>query len=159
MEDIEIKRKFLPKSKIDLTNLRKESFERYYLYRSKESEIRIQKIDDKYEIERLVSKSELSRAKQKWEITKDEFETLKGFSKEAILRDSYLVSADPEIKVRIYHGRFEGLTRIEVGFRSEEEAARFTPLDWFGKEITNTPLWRDSELLELSDDDFKQLIS
>jgi hypothetical protein len=31
-------------------------------------------------------------------------------------------------------------------------------MDWLGKEITDTPLWRDSNLLDLSTNELQKLI-
>jgi len=38
--------------------------------------------------------------------------------------------------VDVYTGRHEGLRVVEVEFDSEPAAARFTPPDWFGPEVT-----------------------
>lgn len=158
MEETEIKRKFLPKTLPDLTKLEKEEYERYYLL-TDDVDLRIQKINDKFEIERMEKVSEISRNKQRMEISPKEFELLKSLAEASIVRDSYAFSQNPEIKIRIYHGRFEGLIKVEVSFNTEEETKRFIPLDWFGKEITGTPLWRDSELLKLSNEEFQELLS
>ena len=156
--DYEIERKFLVKTLPDLSGKTKQSHERYYLYRGKGVEVRIQRVNDVYEFERKSETSELGRKTQKFEITKEEFETLKGDSGEVIVRESFLVSRNPEITVKIYHGRFEGLVRAEVEFTSEEDAKKFTSHDWMGEEITDTPLGRDSRLLDLTDKKFKDLL-
>lgn len=49
-------------------------------------------------------------------------------------------------KVEISQGEF---------FESLEELDRFQPPSWFGKEITDTPLARDSQLLLLTLEEFK----
>ncbi len=158
MEEQEIKRKFLPKNRPDLSNLRHEEFERYYLLTDKKIDLRIQRINNKYEVERMEKISVISRTKQKMSISQEEFNMLKSLAEFSVVRDSYTFSENPEIKIRVYHGKFEGLIRIEVEFRSEEEAKNYQPLDWFGCEITNTPLWRDSELLRLTGQEFSHLL-
>ena len=45
---------------------------------------------------------------------------------------------NPRIVLRVYQGDYEGLKRVEVNFNSIEDSQSFTPLDWFGKEITST---------------------
>ena len=157
--DYEIERKFLVKTLPDLSGKTKQVFERYYLYRGKGVDVRIQKVDSTYEFERKSEVSGLGRETQKFEITKEEFEALKKKSGEGIIRDSYLMSENPEVTIKIYHGRFEGLLRGEVEFESEKAAQKFVPLDWMGKEITDTSLGRDSKLLDLSTGEFKDLLS
>ena len=71
--DFEIERKCLVKTLSDLSGRTKQSFERYYLYRGKGVDIRIQKVDGIYEFERKSETSELGRDTQKFEITKEEF--------------------------------------------------------------------------------------
>lgn len=159
MEEKEIKRKFFASSMPDLEGRKREEYERYYLYRDKEVNLRIQRIDDRYELERMVETSNLAREKFTTPLNKQEFDLLKTLARDSIVRDSYKLSDDPVTHLRIYHGKFDGLRRIEVSFHSEEEATSYSPPDWFGKEITNTPLWRDNSLLELSEDDFKTLLS
>ena len=156
--DYEIERKFLVKTLPDLSGKTKQVFERYYLYRGKGVDVRIQKVDSTYEFERKSEVSGLGRETQKFEITKEEFEALKKKSGEGIIRDSYLMSENPEVTIKIYHGRFEGLVRAEVEFTSEEDAKKFTSHDWMGEEITDTPLGRDSRLLDLTDKKFKDLL-
>lgn len=157
--DYEIERKFLVKKLPYLSDKTKQSYERYYLCRGNGVDIRIQKRNDVYELERKSETPNLGRETQKFEITKEEFEVLKRYSSEAIMRESYLISESPEITIKIYHGRFEGLVRAEVEFNSVNEDKTFTPLEWMGEEITDTPLGRDSRLLGLSDKEFKDLLS
>ena len=154
----EIERKFLIKMLPDLSKFKKSSYERYFLFRNKDVEIRIQTVGNKYELERKVNKNNLSSEKHKFDITKDEFNALKKFPSESIIRDSYLVSTNPEVTIKIYKGKFNGLKRAEVEFKSLDEAKKFVLLDWFGKEITDTNLGRDSELLELSEEEFHKLL-
>ena len=157
--DYEIERKFLVKRIPNLSGKTKQSFERYYLYRGVGVDARIQKVKDRFEFERKSLNTRLGSGIQKFEITRKEFDTLKKHSGGAIIRDSYLISENPEVTIKIYHERFEGLIRAEVEFASEEDAQRFTPPDWMGKEITDTPLGRDSRLLDLADKEFKELLS
>ncbi|MBL7058467.1 hypothetical protein ISS03_03955 [Patescibacteria group bacterium] len=145
----EIERKFLIKVMPDLTNLTPLCYERYFIFRSEEVNIRIQKKGSNYELERKEKKSNLSHDKQKITITEEEFNALKKYTEKPILRDSYLISKNPEISVKIYYGKHEGLQRVEVEFKSVGEAKKFKPLDWFGEEITNTPLGKDSNLINI----------
>ncbi len=40
--------------------------------------------------------------------------------------------------------------RVEVEFNSEDDAKQYTPLDWFGTEITNTKAGWDKNLIQLN---------
>lgn len=156
---MEIERKWLVKNLPDLAGLTPITYERYFLYIGNNIEIRIQRKGDRYQFERKSQVGKLSREEQVFDITEGEFNTLKRQSLKAILRDSYLIQEYPQITLKIYKGDYEGLIRAEVEFESEEEAEKFVPLDWFGKEITETPLGRDKLLISLSDDEFKKLMN
>ncbi len=155
----EIERKFLVKKMPSLKWLEAICYERCFLIRNEKIEIRVQKKAEKYEFERKEKSSNLFAKKQKIEIQKKEFERFKKTTKEEIIRDSYILdNKDPEISVKVYHGRFEGLVRVEVEFSDEKSAKKFTPPKWFWKEITDSPLGKDSKLLDLSDKEFKKLM-
>jgi adenylate cyclase len=153
-----ITRKFLVKVTPDLSSKIKTTYQRYYLYNKNSVVIRIQKINEDFELERKANVSGLVRDGQTVKITQDEFEELKKFATKNIKRDSYEIQKNPRILLRVYHGSFEGLTRVEVNFDSEEEANTFQPLDWFGKEITGTNLSQDGHLLTLTTEEFKSLL-
>lgn len=55
-----ITRKFLPKRLPDLTGKTKDVYERFYLYNQNSIIIRVQKINDKYQLERKINESELT---------------------------------------------------------------------------------------------------
>lgn len=152
----EIERKFFVKKLPDLSQKEPVRYERYFLYRTPPAEIRIQKKGDIYEFERKIEISPLTRVEHTFEITREEFNELKTYAKDVIVRDSYIISSNPEISVKIYHGAYEGLIRAEVEFSSETEAQNFKPPEWFGKEITNTKLARDASLIDLNAEEFKQ---
>ncbi len=152
---MEIERKWLAKKLPELSNFTPISYERYFLFIGEKVEIRIQKKGKKFEFERKAQISKLSREEQKFEVTKEEFETLKKKCKKSIIRESYLLEENPEISLKIYHGNYEGLIRVEVEFSSENDAKEFKPLKWFGEEITDTPLGKDKSLIKLSKDEFK----
>lgn len=153
-----ISRKFLVKKIPDISKLFKIHYERYFLSLEEKSQIRIQAKNDSYELEEVNEKTEVERSIQKRNLTKEEFEELKQKAIAAIKRDSYLFSEKPLISIKIYHDQFEGLIRAEVDFSSLEEAENFKHLDWFGKEITDSPLGKDRKLLALSENEFETLI-
>ncbi|OGZ04202.1 MAG: hypothetical protein A2648_01310 [Candidatus Lloydbacteria bacterium RIFCSPHIGHO2_01_FULL_41_20] len=152
----EIERKFFVKQMPDLSGIMPVHYERYFLERGNGKEVRISKVDHSYVYEDKSEVSDLERTRTKKEITKEGFEKLRQNSSEAIVRERYNISSNPDIAIQVYHGRFEGLIRAEVEFDSEEEAKSFTPLPWMGEEMTGLPIARDSKLLDLADTEFKK---
>lgn len=142
-----VTRKFLVRQIPDLDKFNRIPQDRWYLYIGKGIIIRVQKTGSKYELERKADKSNLLREEVKIEITKPEFESLIKLSSKSINRDIYEISKHPTITLKIYHKRFEKLIRAEVSFNSIEEAKKFVIPDWFGKEITDSPLSKDGTLL------------
>ena len=154
----EIERKFFVRQMPDLSSIEPLHYERYFLKRKNGTEERISKVNDKYVYEKKSEISSLERSREKKEISKEEFERLKGKESEAIIRDRYNISTNPEVSIQIYHGRFEGLVRVEVEFETEEKAKSFVPLPWMGREMTSLPIARDSKLLDLTDLDFQEYL-
>ncbi|HLC32945.1 MAG TPA: hypothetical protein VJJ82_03900 [Candidatus Nanoarchaeia archaeon] len=66
-------------------------YECYFLFKEKDVELHIQKKGTTYEFERKQDQSELESKKQKFAITKEEFEQLKKFISDALIRDSYQI--------------------------------------------------------------------
>lgn len=155
---LEIERKFLVKKMPDLSGLTPVHYERHFLRMEKDYEERIQKKGDHYELGKKNRQSQLTRTTEKREISKEKYENLREHTIASLARRSYLISTDPEITLKIYEGVYEGLCRAEVEFLSETAAKAFVPLDWMGKEITNTPLGKDSKLITLERGEFLQLL-
>jgi adenylate cyclase len=155
----EIERKFFVTEMPDLSSIRPKHYERYFLQRGNSVETRISKVDDVFVIATKRELSHLERTVEKRNITQAEFDLLKMGASEVILRDRYEIATDPDIAIQIYHGRFEGLVRAEVEFKSLEEAEAFEPLPWMGREMSALPLARDARLLDLDAETFKQLVA
>ena len=154
----EIARKFLIKNMPDLSSCKSASFERYYIYIDNNIELRVQKNGEKYELERKEIISKLKAVKTTLEISKPEFEQLKTLGTQVILREQFSISSDPEVCIQIYHGKYEGLKRVEVEFSTEEAAQTFQIPDWYGKEITDSVVSRDSKLLNITEAELKSFI-
>lgn len=58
----------------------------------------------------------------------------------------YINYGDHTVELDIYSGDLSGLKVAEVEFDSVEAAEAFVPPDWFGKEVTDDPQYRDSWL-------------
>ena len=154
----EIERKFLIRSLPDLSLLPKIEYERYFLFISESIEMRIQKKGNVYEFERKEVRDNLSRIGNTIQISPDEFAALKKSTIGEIIRESYTYANNPDISIKIYHGKFEGLQRVEVEFKTIEEAKDFQPMPWFGREITDTKLAQDKKLLQLEEGEFGSLL-
>ena len=154
----EIERKFLIKKMPDISNIKPIEYERYYVFRNDIIEMRIQKKGDNFEIERKEIISKLKALKTKLVISRYEFEKLKSNASQVIYRTGYKLSRNPNVSIKIYHGKYEGLKKVEIEFNSEEEANKFKIPTWYGKEITNSIISRDSKLLNLSEEEFNDFI-
>lgn len=152
---MEIERKWLIKgSEIELSTLERVEYERHFLYNQGGNEIRIQNKGGVYEFERKSRKDSLSRESYKIVITRGEYDALVKLSIASISRYSYLYNSDPDITIKQYLGDYKGLLRVEVEFRTIQEASSFLPFEWFGKEITDTRIGNDRELIKMGRDEF-----
>lgn len=139
----------------DVSGVEPIRYERYYIRREPDIEERVQKKGGTYEYERKEKISGLESAKEKKQISIEEFNEMKSRAGDAIIRDSYLLNLEPSISIKVYHGKYEGLVRAEVEFDSAELATEFSPLPWMGREITDTLLGRDAKLLDLGEEEFR----
>lgn len=156
----EIERKFLVRvfpSGIDLAS--KITYERHFLKIAPSEEVRVQRKGDKFYIERKTTNDRLSSTKTVTPISAEKFEELRQSAIASIERDSYTVPDIPNATIKKYHGRFEGLMRLEVEFHDPESAIHFSPPDWSGVEITESDLGRDGKLVGLSDSEFRALLA
>ncbi len=160
---MEIERKFLIEKMPDLSTLKPIHYERYFIRSDESVQERIQRKGEKCEIEVKTvvpgAGNFLMHKKEKRSLTEEQFEILKqGKEDRGIVRDSYQVSINPNISIKVYHGKFELLVRAEVEFESEEAASSYIPESWMGKEITNFSLGMDSKLIEMSAQDFEVML-
>ncbi len=126
-------------------------YERYYI----NNNLRIQKKNEVLEKEELDDNNEVIL---KVKISLEEFNSLKDKSHKKIIRDSYLYLDDERISIKSYYGDYEGLNRVEVKFKSEDEMNTFIPYRWMKKDITNTSLAFDKDLSKLSKDEFLKIL-
>ena len=50
------------------------------------------------------------------------------------------------LELDVYEGSLAGLVVAEVEFETTEESQRFSPPDWFGKEVTEDKYYKNSHL-------------
>ncbi len=180
MTNLEIERKFFISEKnSSLRALLKEKIpmieERYYLYRKEGIELRFTKLtkgtESYYNFDRMALQrssdggSHLVRSKERLRISAEEFDqllalvTLRTPSVQPIVRWSYHMSDNPKFEIKVYKLAHEGLIRAEIEFDSHEEAAAFVVPDWFGPEITDSPVGIDTRLPDLSEDEFQSVLA
>jgi adenylate cyclase len=156
----EIERKFLLSRLPESVSSAGNPEERYFLYIDDESEIRIQrKGNDRFTLQNKASTGALHDIKQTISITAQQFEGLKAFGNTGVERVNYTLPNIPGATIKVYSGRFRGLIRAEVEFDTEAQAQSFQVPDWFGAEITDTPLGRDRLLVQLDESSFKDLLA
>ncbi|HBY19995.1 MAG: hypothetical protein A2Y24_01450 [Clostridiales bacterium GWE2_32_10] len=154
---MEIERKFILKSLPQTELGEKIEYKRHFIYSKDGVEMRIQQKGNMFELERKEKIDNLVSKKEKIEITKEEFDTLKTISNASIERDSYVISVEGrEVSLKVYRGVYEGLIRAEVEFATKEEAEGYVPPNWFGREITDTVIGKDSNLINFSRKDFTE---
>lgn len=81
-------------------------------------------------------------------------------SNEKNMKDLSDIGIDVEmLDLKDYFGKKHELQKkIEVEFGSEDEARAFQVPDWYGEEITDSMISRDSKLLDLNDEEFKNFL-
>jgi CYTH domain-containing protein len=155
---IELERKFLINYMPKLDSYSAIRYERYYLNDDLKNQVRVQKKNDNYELEKKIKISDKEYEKIKTNISKEEYYNFIKSSTKNIIRDSYNLSEDPNISIKIYYGDYEGLSRVEVEFKNIDDYNSFVIPAWFGEEITNTKLGLDAELIKLNRIEFLQLL-
>lgn len=82
-------------------------------------------------------------------VTKEQFDFLwKKTEPETIEKTRYIIplKCGLEAELDVYAGKLSGLMTVEVEFDSLEEAGRFLPPEWFGREITGEPAYSNAVL-------------
>lgn len=141
-------RRFIIKSLDNLNLSSLVRYERYYI----NDFLRVQKKNNVFEKEILDKNNNVI---EKCIIKEKEFLNIIAEVKDKIIRDSFLLLDDANISIKKYLGRFNGLIRVEVKFKTEEEMNSYKIPIWVGKEITNSPLGFDKFLRMLTDEEFK----
>jgi adenylate cyclase len=90
----------------------------------------------------------MSRREVEIELRQDQFEELWPLTEgKRVEKTRYFIEHAPyTIELDVFEGDLEGLVVAEVEFGSEEEAEKFTPPDWFVKEVTWDSRYQNSNL-------------
>lgn len=97
----------------------------------------------------LKSKGHLVREEIEFPLTKEQFLNLwSKVESRVISKKRYLIPLDNYLtaELDIYDDFLEGLTTVEVEFKSELEAERFLPPNWFGEDVTHDSRYKNSSL-------------
>ena len=145
---MEIERKYLITSPL-------QSYEQFpshlieQAYLCTEPVVRIRKEDDSYYLT-YKSKGLLVREEYNLPLTLEAYEHLLSKADGIVLsKRRYLIpieDTDLMIELDIFSGVYEGLMLAEVEFKTKEEAENFQPPHWFGKDVTFSGEYQNSQL-------------
>ncbi len=145
---LEIERRFLVKTlPEDLKKYPHEDIKQGYLESKDGTSIRLREINDKYYQTTKVGTGKI-RIETEVEISKNLFNSLWYLTKHRRLaKTRYEIPYQlVTIQLDIYQGNLNGFKTVEVEFDSEEECNKFTPPDWFEKEVTDDKKYSNKHL-------------
>ena len=156
--NVEIERKFLvDKDKLP-SNLKNKSavFELKQSYIAYSPEIRLRNADNRNFIFTMKSKNDdsgLVRNEIEFPISKDEYKELEAKADVNVINKTRYHYNDNGhvIIVDFYKEKHEGLITAEVEFNTIEEANAFIPPEWFSKEVTTIPSFKNANLAKNAD--------
>lgn len=135
-EMIEIERKYLfDDFDFDLSEFEKVEIEQGYVCHS--PAIRIRRWNEKYLLT-VKSDSPLERSEYEFELTFEQYRNLQAKAEPKYIRKTrYLIPIEKyTAELDVYHDELDGLMTVEVEFKSIEDARKFIPPNWFGREVT-----------------------
>ena len=149
MKSYEIERKYLIQNPpADLSSYPCHEIEQGYL--CTDPVVRIRRQDDDYYLT-YKSKGLMVREEYNLPLTREAYEHLKAkIDGRLISKRRYLIPLPPyTIELDHFFSPKEGLFLAEVEFADEKEALAFTPPDWFGEDVTASPMYHNSSLSKL----------
>lgn len=157
---MEIEKKFLIKNlPKNLEKYEKVRIEQGYLNASSAPTLRIRKYNQEYILcYKFKQKTKLQVASISKEVelplTKEAYHHLKNkIDGRMIEKNRYLVTLNDNLtaEIDLFEGFLKGLEVVEVEFESEEEAEKFVPPNWFGKDVTFDVRFKNAHLCKISD--------
>jgi adenylate cyclase len=134
---MEVERKFLVDEPPDLRGTDSDEIEQGYLAVGAEEEVRLRRKGKKL---LLTAKrgAGISRDEAEVDLDREAFERLWPLTEGRRLhkRRHVIPHGELAIELDVYEGDLEGLRVAEVEFPSEDEAGRFEPPQWIGREVT-----------------------
>lgn len=147
---MEIERKYLVKELPEhLDSYAKRELEQGYLCTS--PVVRIRKDNDKYELT-YKGKGLMVREEYNLPLTQESYEHLKTkVDGRIISKTRYMIPLTETLTIEldVFHDDLAPLLLAEVEFPDEEAANRFLPPEWFGEDVTFSPVYHNSNLSKL----------
>ena len=145
---MEIERKFLLKkvpSELKITG--QKEIEQYYLCREDKTVVRVRRTDDKYTLT-IKRGGGISRFEREIAISYTDFAEIASISQDRkIIKTRYLAPLDNfTVELDVFRENLEGLILAEIEFQNEEQAKKFIPPAWIGKEVTDDYRYTNSYL-------------
>lgn len=156
MENVEIERKFLVRSKdikLNLSKYKHSDISQGFIYIK--PAIRIRKTDDKYSLaiktkppKEIKAKNDLARTEYEIEIPKKCYNYLLKFCKGRIIKKTryYIPYKRYIIELDVFKGELKGLIYAEIEFNSVKNAEKFSPPSWFYKDVTGIEKYKNTQL-------------
>ena len=149
---MEIERKFLVKTIPVLEGAQKKQIEQGYL--CTKPVIRIRKSNDRYILtyksnRGLSQENALQNEEVELLLTEDAYLHLRGKTDGFMVEKTrYVIPLGDgrNAELDIFSGRLDGLVFVEVEFESEEQAVRFLPPQWFGKDVSGLECFSNAYL-------------
>lgn len=149
MKNYEIERKYLVRTPPkDLSAFPLHNIEQGYL--CTDPVVRIRRQDDEYFLT-YKSKGLMIREEYNLPLTEEAYLHLRTKTDGRLIsKRRYLIPYGPyTIELDHFSSPKEGLFLAEVEFADEKEALAFTPPDWFGEDVTASPMYHNSSLSKL----------
>ena len=149
MKNYEIERKYLVRTPPkDLSAFPRHDIEQGYL--GTDPVVRIRRQDDEYFLT-YKSKGLMIREEYNLPLTEEAYLHLRTKTDGRLIsKRRYLIPYGPyTIELDHFSSPKEGLFLAEVEFADEKEALAFTPPDWFGEDVTASPMYHNSSLSKL----------
>ncbi len=147
---MEIERKYLVKELPEhLDSYAKRELEQGYLCTS--PVVRIRKDNDKYELT-YKGKGLMVREEYNLPLTQESYEHLKTkIDGRIISKTRYMIPLTETLTIEldVFHDDLAPLLLAEVEFPDEETANQFLPPEWFGEDVTFSPVYHNSNLSKL----------
>lgn len=152
--DFEIERKFLvkffPKDFESYNSIN--ILQGYFLHNA--HEVRVRNVDNKKSFQTEKYGEGVKREEFEKEIDRAEYQELIKLAGDRVVKKARTlipIENGKVAEVDIYFGKNKGLSTVEVEFGSLEEAEKFVPPDWFGKEVTNDEKFSNKNLSLVQD--------
>jgi CYTH domain-containing protein len=147
---VEIERKFLvPEPPADLGRWPSTRIEQGYVAIDRDgTEVRLRRWDDGCALA-VKQGGGRSRTEEDLKLDADQFERLWPLTEgRRIEKTRHVIEGggDVSFELDVYSGALAGLVVVEVEFPSDEAAEAFAPPDWFGREVTEDPRFKNQSL-------------